>query len=367
MAEDLRKKIAFSMIRNINAALALRLLSRVGSLDALFSLPMSSLAAAGHLPSNLTDQSARDELLERAKKEEEFILANEIEALYFTDDAYPTRLSNCDDGPVMLYQLGNDCLNARHVVSIVGTRRATPQGVEVTRRIVKELSERLDDLVIVSGLAYGIDVAAHKAALEFDVPTVAVLANPLNTIYPADHRGIAANILRKGGALVSEYSTSHEVHKSNFLARNRIIAGISDATIVVESDSQGGSLVTAGLAIEYNREVYAVPGRLTDKYSQGTLGLIAAQKANIFTGVEDFLCGMGWNYESDGPQQQVLEFEFSSDEQAVYDFLVQNPASRVNEIVLSTKLPQGQVSDILFRLEMRDAVMSMAGGKYSAL
>lgn len=355
------------MIKNINSTLAGQLLARVGDEDALFSMSRSELSALGRLPGYLTDPAYRQQLLQRAQAEERFIMSNDIETLYFRGPCYPSRLSNCEDGPVMLYQIGQTNLEARHIVSIVGTRHATPHGIDITSRIVHELAERLDDLVIVSGLAYGIDVAAHKAALECGIPTVAIAAHPLNTIYPADHRGVAVKIIRQGGALVSEYSTSHEVHRANFLARNRIIAGISDVTIVVESDAKGGSLVTARMAMDYDREVFAVPGRLTDKYSRGTLNLISTDRAHIYVSADDFIDEMGWESRPVEGDQGTLKLELNPVETQILSYLTSNPASRVNDIMIGTGIPNGQLKDALFTMEMKDLIMSMPGGKYSAL
>lgn len=367
MSDDLRIRIAFSMVRNLNAELAGQLLTRVGDESSLFTKTSSELNAIGRLPDTLLSADYRNDLMRRAEIEERFVLSNDIQCRYFTDVTYPSRLSNCDDGPVMLYQLGCTDLESQHIVAVVGTRHATPYGVDVTSRIVHDLAERLDDLVIVSGLAYGIDVAAHKAALDAGVPTVAVVAHPLNTIYPADHRGVAVQMLRQGGALVSEYSTTDQVHRANFLARNRIVAGLADCTIVVESDTKGGSLVTAGLAQAYNREVFAVPGRLTDRYSRGCIDMISGNRAHIYTGADDLIAEMGWTKRAEAGEQLTMAVELSPHEEQIIEFLTRNPASRINDIMLATEIPAGQLKDLLFNMEMKDLVISMAGGKYSAI
>lgn len=355
------------MVRNMNSGIAKRLLSRLGSEEALFTMSADELSVIGHLPHNITDEQYRKEVMQRAVKEENFIISNDIEPLYFNEPDYPTRLANCSDGPAMLYQLGNCNLEARHVISIVGTRHATPYGIDVTNRIVKELGESLDDLVIVSGLAYGIDVAAHKAALDNNIPTVAVMAHPLNTIYPPEHRNIAVQMIRNGGAILTEYSSSDQVYRANFLARNRIVAGLSDVTIVVESDSKGGSLTTATLASEYNREVFAVPGRLTDKYSKGTLNLIASNRAHIYTSVEELIEEMGWTSIKPEGTQMNLAVTLSESEQKIYNYLIDNPAATINDILIATEIPTGKLKDLLFDMEMKDLVLSIAGARYSAI
>ena len=366
--EGLRYHIGFSMIKNLNLRLAETLLTRIGSEEAFFTMESHALKSLSQLPEALCTDKYRQELLERARKEENFILSNDIETLYFNGRYYPSRLKNCEDGPVMLYLLGSVNLEAKHIISIVGTRHATPYGIDITSRIISGLAERLNDLVVVSGLAYGIDVAAHKAALDNDIPTIAVNAHPLNTVYPADHRGVAVQMVRKGGGMLSEYNTTDMVHKGNFLARNRIIAGISDVTIIVESDSKGGSLVTARLAQEYNRDVFAVPGRITDKYSRGTLCLIANNKAQIFTDVDEFIEELGWQTHVERIERELpLEIDLSPEQQSIYDFLTAHPASRVFDIVNGTGLPIGSLKNLLFEMEMNDLVISMAGGLYSAL
>lgn len=353
------------MLKNINGANARHILNHCLSEEKLFtdyhtvsSFPFSKIFSG---PEEI------EALLNRAEKELRFIFGNNIGTLYFEDVNYPSRLLNCEDCPVMLYRLGSTNLESRHVVSIVGTRHATPYGIDITNRIVRELSEKLEDLVIISGLAYGIDVAAHKAALDCGVPTVAVLANPLNTIYPADHRGVAVKILQNGGALLTEYSTSHETHKVNFLARNRIIAGISDVTIIVESDVRGGSLATARMALEYNRGVYAVPGRITDKYAGGTLNLIANNAARIYLSAEQIIEDMCWETKKGAGEQLKLSVEMSPDEKTIHDFLIANPGSRHQDISVATSMSHSTLKDILFTLEMKDLVISMPGGRYSAL
>ena len=367
MERDIRTLIAFSMVKNINSSLANNLLDRIGDEKVFFSLSDEELAAIGRIPKQVISNEYRRELLNKAATEERFIIANNIETLYFTESTYPSRLINCEDAPVMLYRLGDTDLESRHIISIVGTRHATPHGIETTNRIVKDLAQKLDNLVIISGLAYGIDVAAHKAALENNIPTVAVSAVPLNSIYPADHRGIAVNILKAGGSIITEYSTSHDVHRANFLARNRIIAGLADVTIVVESDVKGGSLVTASLAMEYNREVFAVPGRLTDKYSGGTNRMIASHHARIYVDADDLINEMGWESKESEGDQKEFALELTPVETQIHEYLMAHPASKANDIMLATGIPIGQLKDLLFTMEMKDLVMSMAGGKYSAL
>lgn len=363
----IRNRLAFSLIKNINIGLARTLGEHGITEDNIANASAAQLSALTCIPVKAAAGLGLDKVIDKAAQEHVFVCANSIQPVWYKDSVYPTRMLNFDDAPVLLYKLGDADLNARHVISIVGTRHATPYGIEATNRIVRELSERLDDLVIVSGLAYGIDVAAHKAALDCGVPTVAVSAVPLNTVYPADHRGVAVRIVREGGAIITEYPTLSDVHKSNFLERNRIIAAMADATIVVESDAKGGSLATARMASDYNREVFAVPGRLSDRYSKGTLRLIATERARIFTDAEDMIEFMGWQSVAQPGEQMSLELELTEDEQKVYDYLMAHPASRVNEIMLGTSLPTGKLKDLLFTMELRELVMAVAGNRYTAI
>lgn len=363
----LRARIALGQIRQLHADTARQLLARIGTEERFFTASQQQLHSIANLPHRITDTQYRQTLLDNAAAEERFIKSNDIAPLYFNDEDYPTRLTQCNDAPVMLYKLGKADMDCRHCVAIVGTRHATPYGLNATARIVQELSQKLDGLLIISGLAYGIDVAAHKAALDAGVPTVAVCAHPLNTIYPADHRGVAVSMLERGGALVSEYPTCSIVHRANFLERNRIVAGLCDALIIVESDLKGGAMVTAKLAAEYDREVFALPGRMTDTYSRGCNALIAASRAHIFTDTDSMIETMNWSSRPAQGTQMELPLELSPAEQSVIDFLVANPGATINELIISTGLPMGQLKDVLFGLEMDDRIMSIAGGKYTAI
>lgn len=355
------------MIRGLNSGLATQIIDRVGSETAYFDMPIDRLRSLNNIPERLKSDDIRQEVRNLAHIEYDFINTHSIKAMYFTDPEYPSRLRECSDGPALLYQLGSCNLEARHTVGIVGTRHATPYGMDITRRIVLDLADRIDELVIVSGLAYGIDIAAHRAALESNIPTVAVSAYPLNSVYPAEHRTDAVRIIQAGGAMVSEYPTSSIVHRNNFLERNRIVAGLSDLLIIVESDSKGGAMVTARLAFEYNREVVAVPGRATDRYSRGCNALIGSERARIYTGVDDILKLMDWLPTKSPGVQLELALETTPEQQIVLNTLNGRQGLTVTEIVAETGLPAARIKDILFDLEMNDMIMGIAGGKYTAI
>jgi DNA processing protein len=253
------------------------------------------------------------------------------------------------------------------MIAIVGTRHATAYGVEFVNRLVKNLAEQLDDLVIVSGLAYGIDIAAHRAALTEGVPTAAVLAHGLNTIYPADHRSAAKRIIGEGGMLITEYKSSSATHKGNFLARNRIVAGLCDAVIVVESDSRGGAMSTARIADAYNREVMAVPGRVSDTYSRGCNELIANRTASIIRDAEDVMNIMGWSAKPKAGTQKEMFADITPTEQKIIDYISANPDATVNEICVGLSMPYSQLSSELFEMEMKDQIIVLPGGKYGVI
>lgn len=361
-------KIAFSLIRGLNMTSGNALLERIGSEEMFFTLPSEELKCLSRLKDTFFEENKRTELLEKAKREDQFVYSNDIKTYYFRDNEFPKRLLDPPDSPLMLYQLGSASLDNKYTVGIVGTRHATPVGCKITAEIVTELAEAFGkDITIVSGLAYGIDVAAHKAALNVNVPTIAVMAHPLNKIYPPAHRSIAVKMLKEGGALITEYPTCSKFYSTNFLARNRIIAGLSDVVIVVESDHKGGAMTTARLASDYNRDVFAVPGRLTDKYSNGTNRLISTQKAIIYTGIDSILNATGWEGTNVKSKEQKLVLNLTETQHLVLDFIVKNPDLSVNDMVRELHIPFARLSDILFELEMSDYIISLPGGRYAPL
>lgn len=358
-------KLAFSMVRGLNVTTASQLLSRVGSEENFFAANDSALTAMTLLNKKVISSDYREQLLRQAVSERAFTDDAKIERCYFTEDNYPRRLKECNDAPVMLYKLGSVDLDSAHIVAIVGTRHATAYGVEFTSHLVETLSEKIDNLVIVSGLAYGIDVAAHRAALKCGVPTVGVMAQPLNSIYPADHRDVAAKMINAGGALVTEYTTSDAIHKGNFLARNRIIAGLCDATIVVESDLRGGAMATARIASAYDREVFAVPGRVNDRYSHGCNQLIANQTANLLTNADDIIAMLGWKCKPTEGEQQELTFSLPPEQEVLLNHIKEHPEYTINDLIVKLGKSYSDLSDLLFQLEMSGCITAIPGGRYA--
>ena len=363
--DPLLAQIAFSRIKGINYSTASRLLGIVGSPENFFRLSPSALAASTGLDSRICDADSRMNLLENSRSEAEFVRSKSITTNFIGSPSFPRRLTECDDAPALLYSIGKANLDCLHAVSIVGTRHATPYGLDFIKHLVSDLASALDSLVIISGLAYGIDVAAHKAALENSVPTVAVVAHGLNTIYPADHRATAARIVGEGGSIVTEYGSDAAIHKGNFLARNRIVAGLADAVIVVESDAKGGAMSTARIANAYNREVMAVPGRTTDTYSRGCNDLIANQTATIIRSADDLVSALNWTAKKPDNSQTTFKFDLTPEQKTISDYIVAHPDHTVNDICIGLGMPYNRLSAILFEMEMSDLIITLPGGRYA--
>lgn len=366
---DTDYRIAFSMVHGVNLNTGRQLLDKVGSEREFFEYGERELKIITGLNDKHVSADSRKELLMTAYRENMFCQTAAVNPLYFTDDDYPQRLLECGDAPVLVYSLGPCNLNARRVVSIVGTRHCTAYGQAMTGRIVRSLAEKVSDLVIVSGLAYGIDVTAHRAAMENGVPTVGVLAHPLNRLYPPEHRDVAVRMVKSGGALVSEYPTplADNTRAYTFLQRNRIIAGLSDITIVVESDRRGGSMATARCAMEYNRDVFAVPGRIGDKSSRGCNLLIANDTARILDDIDEFADQLGWTDKHSEGRQGELILQLSDEQQQILNVLKTNPDFTVNDIVRHTGKSYSFVTEQLFSLEMAGMVLSVPGGRFAIL
>lgn len=357
-------RVAFSMLRGINPVSARAILQRVHTEEEFFTMPQSQLQVVMETKSPLFDRQYRDNLLLRAENELTFNDSNRIRELYFTDDNYPHMLQECSDAPVLIYALGDCDYNNSHVVSIVGTRHATGYGVNFVNNLVTDLAGKIDNLIIVSGLAYGIDIAAHRAAVNAGVATIGVVAHGLSTIYPSGHRNDAARMIKAGGMLLSEYPHDAAIHKGNFLARNRIVAGIAECVVVAESAAKGGALVTARIASEYSRDVFALPGRTSDLYSQGCNGLIARNVAHLVSGADDMIEVMGWETKTADGAQQSLFPELSSEEAMVVDYLREKGDARLNNISVDTGLPIPRLMPVMVNLEFKGVVITFPGGSY---
>ena len=356
-------EIAFATLKGLNQALATELLNRISCEERFFAQSEHQLAVEMGFESKIFARDYRDQLLEHARNELEFIEKNKISTFYFRNDDFPQRLTDCEDSPLLLYGLGDCDLNGAHFISVVGTRHATPYGKDFAARLVSDLSKMLDNVVIVSGLAYGIDAAAHNAALQCGVPTVAVLAHGLSVIYPAANRNLAAKIANGGGMLLTDYQSWMPIHKGNFIARNRIVAGISDCTVVVESGLKGGSLITARLASGYCRDVFTLPGRISDRYSEGCNRLLLSNGASIIRSADDLVSAMRWTAKNIDEQPKLFR-ELSAEEQAIVDYLTANGEAHINEICVNVNIPIAKLTGILIDMEFDGLVLTYPGSKY---
>ena len=309
-----------------------------------------------------------DDALHRAAAEMEFITKNNIRVLTMQDDDYPARLRECPDAPIILYYKGEADLNQRHIINIVGTRHCTSYGQDLVRRLVTDLRQLCPDVLIVSGLAYGIDICAHRHALEMGFETVGVLAHGLDQIYPPHHRDTAAEMVKHGG-LLTEYVSQTQALPNNFRQRNRIVAGISDATVLVESAIKGGGLITCRIAQEYGRDVFAFPGAVGMPYSEGCNKMIRNNTAALITSAQDLMDSLGWQTLKQQPEAVERELfpDLSTEEKAVVSLLQQTNDLQLNIISVKTDIPIGQLTALLFSLEMKGVVKSLAGGTYHLL
>lgn len=310
--------------------------------------------------------------LTRAAQEMEFITKHHIQPLLLDTEDYPRRLSECPDAPILLYYMGSADLNQRRVIDIIGTRHCTTYGQDLIRRFVSDLKQLCPEVLIISGLAYGVDVCAHRNALENGYETVGVLAHGLDEIYPTAHRETAKQMLRQGG-LLTEYMTETKADKLNFVKRNRIVAGMSDATILVESAAKGGGLITSRIAMDYDRGVFAFPGAVGAPYSEGCNQLIRDNGASLITCAEDFVNAMGWQTDAKRQQIQASGVERSifpdlnDEEQQIVSVLNEFGDFQLNQLSVKTNIPIGQLTALLFQMEMKGVVRPLAGGTYHLL
>ncbi|MBQ9555849.1 MAG: DNA-processing protein DprA [Muribaculaceae bacterium] len=360
-------RMAFANMQGMGVDLARKLLDVVGSEERFFAMTEKDLRSLTRGRSKIYRDDYRRECLERAVKEDTFVREHGITATYFMDEGYPRRLLEAPDAPALIYTLGQCDLESTHVISVVGTRHATQYGIRFCDTLIGELAQRLPDLVVVSGLAYGIDIAAHRAALKHGVPTVAVLPRGLNRIYPSMHRPDAVAIAKHGGMLLTDYTSQDAVQKSNFLARNRIVAALSDCTVIVESAGSGGALVTASLAMSYNRDVMAVPGRCGDEFSAGCNKLIATNKAALITSADDLMAAMRWESASQQPRQLDLFPDLTKEEQAVVDAIRNHGEIHLNALADALGLPVYKLMSTLVELDCKNVIATLPGCRYTVV
>ncbi len=369
-ASKLKYKIALSLIPKVGHVTAKKLVAYVGDFEGVFKESKKSLLKIPDIGQTLANNIVHANVLPLAEKEIEFIEKNNIRVVFYLDEEYPERLKHCIDAPILLYTKGELSLNQRKVLSIVGTRKATDEGVSFCTSLVSALADRGHNPIIVSGLAYGIDATAHKAALDNNLATVAVLGHGLDIIYPASHKLLAKKII-DNGLLITDFPSKSKRDKNNFVKRNRIIAGLSDATIVVESGEKGGALVTADIANSYNRDVFAVPGRVTDTYSKGCNQLIKTNKAALLEKVEDIEYLLGWEPENKMNQKDIqrhLFVELNDEEKIIVDILKSNTKELpIDTICLKAQMPTSKVSPILLELEFKGILKTLPGKTYKLI
>ena len=365
--------MALTRLSGIGLMPVLELYKRVGSAQTIFEhkddIRQIVPDAANRLVESLRYSN---EAIEKAKREQEFAVKHNIQCLCFNDEAYPQRLRQCDDAPIILFYKGNAHLNQKKIISIVGTRHCTQYGKDLVGKFLSSLTCYCPDVLVVSGLAYGIDIASHRAALKNGYDTIGVLAHGLDQIYPSSHRDTAIEMLSHGG-LLTEYMSQTNADKQNFVARNRIVAGISDATIVIESAARGGSLITASIAQGYHRDVFAFPGNVFSESSAGCNNLIRDNAAALINNAEDFIHAMKWDDEQIRNQRQTLGIErtmfpeFTEEEQIIVNILSKQNDQQLNTLSVTSNLSISKITAILFELEMKGVVKLLAGGVYHLL
>lgn len=358
--EELLYILALQNVPHIGDVMAKKLILHCGSAEAVFKEKKQNLQKIGGIGKAMIEHLRAPEHRVAAEEELEFMTQNRVDYTYFLDENYPENLKHCIDGPILLFSSGTMNLQRKKIISIVGTRQVTSYGVAFCEQLIAELSPL--NPVIVSGFAYGVDITAHKAAMHYNLQTIGCLAHGLNQIYPREHKKYMREVKENGGFLTDFRSTSNP-ERENFLKRNRIIAGIAEATIVIESAERGGSLVTADIAHSYNRDVFAVPGRATDTYSKGCNNLIKQQKAQMLTSAADLVYLLGWELEEKNPGalQQQLFITLDETEQQLYTFLLQNGKALLDTIALECRLPVHKTATILLNMELKGAVRPLPG------
>lgn len=362
MKEEQIFQIALTMIPEIGAINTRGLLSSFGSASAIFQAKKKELALVDGIGERKAKLIKEFTDFGSAEKELGFLFKNNYQLVFQTDDLFPKRLLNCYDAPILLYFNGNTNFNAAKVISIVGTRNNSDYGRQVTEDFIAILPT--ENILILSGLAFGIDAIAHRAALKNNIPTIGVLAHGLDRIYPSLHRNLSKEMLVNGG-LLTEFRKGVLPDKHNFPKRNRIVAGMADATIVIETAIKGGSMITADLATNYNRELFAVPGKITDAKSGGCNKLIQDNIANVFTSTSNFLEWMGWQEKTVAPKKQrILFYEFTKEELIIADLLRSYEAKPIDELYLKSGLSSSAFASAILSLELQGAVQAMPGKMY---
>ncbi|NNT71004.1 DNA-protecting protein DprA [Flavobacterium sp. IMCC34852] len=361
--------LALLRVDGVGDIVAKKLINHCGSAENVFKAKLKELKAIDGVGEVLIKNLKDKTVFEKAEQELTYLQNENTKVLYFQDNDYPDRLKHCVDGPVLLFASGNFDFQNRKMISIVGTRQITAYGTEFCKKLIEDLA--IFNPVVVSGFAYGVDIVAHQAAMEYDLQTIGVLAHGLTQIYPKTHKKHVAKMEQNGGFLTEFWSHSNP-DKENFVKRNRIVAGMSEATIVIESAEKGGSLITANMANDYNRDVFAVPGRTTDKYSQGCNDLIKTQRANLITSAADLVYGLNWEIHPPTQKdhkviQKQLFVSLDFEEQKIYDYLQQNGKQLLDIVALDCDFPIFKLSSILLTMELKGIIRPLPGKLFEAI
>ncbi len=359
---QLQLQIAISFLQGIGSIRARLLLSKIPDLPSLFNLSLRELEQLTGLSKKIIRQMDRANALKQAEKYMRLVENKNVKSFFIQDSDYPRRLKQCEDAPTLLFGQGNLDLNPLRSVAIVGTRNATEYGREMCEKLIHSLIDK--NIVVVSGMAYGIDICVHQLCVKYNVPTIGVLGHGLDRLYPSVHKTTATRMMENGG-LLTEFLPGTLPDRENFPRRNRIVAGMCDATIVVESKGRGGSLITAELANDYSRDVFAVPGNLGQIYSEGCNKLISDSKAHLYLGPEQFLKWMDWGIAKEKVSVQHKLFNsLSNDEKVMLELLQTEGAQHMDALAHRSQMPISKTSVILFQLEMSGMIKALPGKKY---
>ncbi len=360
---DLYHTIALLKVPGVGDVLAKQLISHCGSPEEVFRTSKKHLLQISGVGDVLADNLLRANTFDEAEKEMEFCSKNEIEIIPYSSKSYPSRLKQYNDAPVLLFYRGNGSFNTSKVLAIVGTRVPTTYGRSICENIINDLAGT--GVTIVSGLAYGVDSVAHKKCVEIGIPTIGVLGHGLKIIYPQDNKQLALQMIEKGGGILTEFTSSTQPDKENFPKRNRIVAGMSDAVLVIESARKGGSLITAEYANAYNKDVFAVPGRVHDKLSEGCNDLIKQNKANLVESAADIIRHMIWEENQSRPIQTSLLVELNEVEKKVVEFIQSQDEVHIDKISFALKMAPSATASLLLELEFKGLIRSLPGKLYS--
>ncbi len=359
---DLLYQIAITKIPLVGPVTAKNLIAYCGGVKEVFTASAKDLKSIPGIGLKLAENILQQKVLEAAAAEIEFLKKYKIQALFYLNDDYPHRLKHYADCPVMLYYSGEANLNQKRIIGIVGTRRPNSYGLNACEEIVSGLREY--DPLIISGLAYGIDITAHKRCLEEGIPTIGILGHGLSRIYPHQHQQVARKMVQNGG-LLTEYTSDLGPEREHFPMRNRIIAGLCDALIVVQTARKGGSMISAEIANGYHKEVFALPGRVTDTYSQGCNHLIKSHKATLIESAEDVAYAMCWNRVEQATGSRKAIAPLSDSEQSVFSILQSQENASIDDLTFQSKMTSNHMAAILLSLEFKGMIRTLPGKRYA--